>query len=304
MGTKSIKFNEDESIINCSKFSYNLNCESNTNKEETFISSYDNKENKEIIKKLIIIEELNKTSTTFDKTKNEYIPFNFQWKNEDNMHNEKIEVLLNGSFLNNWNTCIPMIRNPETNIYEYKTSLPKEKHFFKFIINNQWKCSNLYPTCKDECNNMNNFIDLTNYKIDYLDNNKSSKENISFLNSREDICEINNEGFNLKYPLIKDLNVIAPRVPINYKKFFNLDYQSNQYKINNDIFLCDNIYYNNRNIVNLFNSYKIIYNFPHEKIGHLIQNINDCFFNRNYFRFSITERKIDKLITFIYYKPK
>ena len=314
MGTKAIDFNEEDFLSCSSNFYFKTNIDSKINKKDKLLFSTENKENKQLNKNFLATEEFSNTTSTFDKTKCEYVPFDFKWKNEDNLNNKEIEVMITGSFLNNWNTCIPMIKNPKTNEYEYKTSLPKEKHYFKYIINNKWRCSDLYPTCSDGSNNINNYIDLTNYNTNDSLKHEESKDN-TFLNAYKDddmydmydiydIYNISNEGYNLKYPLIKDLNTTAPSVFINYKKPFNLDYQSNQNKLN-DLFSTDNIYYKNRNYINEYNnSYKKIFNFPHEKICHFIANIDNYYTNTKTLRFSITERKINKCITFIYYKPK
>ena len=118
-----------------------------------------------------------------------------------------------------------MEKNPETNIYEYQTFLPKEKHSFKYIINNKWQCNDLYPTTKDNSNNINNYIDLTNY------NNNENKENKILIKKvktkkkkRKENKEIN-DGYGLKFPLIKDLNSKAPNVMLHYKDSLLIDNQ-------------------------------------------------------------------------------
>ena len=126
--------------------------------------------NKTFTTNLSITEELNKSSksTKMDSTienKFELIPFTFEWKENISNAKKDLEVMITGSFLNNWKQFIKMDKNPETNIYEFQAYLPKKKHYFKYIINNKWLCSDLYPTMKDEFNNTNNYIDLTNHKI-------------------------------------------------------------------------------------------------------------------------------------------
>ena len=303
MGTQNNKFNEIEFIDVETKFWEHSNCESNINKEETISSSNENNENKVMIKKLNVTDEFNKTGSTSDKTKNDFIPFKFEWKDEENSSCKEMEVLITGSFLDNWNICIPMIKNPEKNIYEYQTSLPKKKHFFKFIVNNNWRCSNLYPTTKDDSNNINNYIDLENYSFSNSNKNVNNKENKTKKSYYEEIYEINNEGYDFKYPLIKDLNLTAPTVIANYQKSFCLENQSNQGKLS-DIFISENIYKNKYYLNHNNNCYKKIFNFPHEKLEHLLQNNENNYSTSKYIRFSTTERKIEKLITFVYYKPK
>ena len=228
----------DDAFLNKENITWDSKCDSNINNEEYYYYPEEINEDKALINKLNVIDEIvNKTESTIDKTKNEYIPFKFEWKDEENSpnpeNNEK-EVMITGTFLDNWNTIVPMIKNPETNVYEFRTSLTKSKHFFKYIINNQWKCSNLYPTAIDDANNLNNYIDLTKYSTNISKKNKKQKENNNI--NLDEIYTINSEGYDLKYPLIKDLNTSAPGVIPNYKNTFCLDYQSNQKKFDN-IFL-------------------------------------------------------------------
>ena len=322
MGTEISTFNGDEFIIEEAKFWDGSNYESNINKEETITSSNERNENKALIKQLNGVEEINKTSSTFDKSKSDYIPFK----------------MITGSFLNDWNICIPMIRKPKTNIYEYQTSLSKQKHFFKYIINNKWKCSSLYPTVIDESNNVNNYIDLTchnlgnskknanvNVKLNinikdknfnndcdagnYNDNDDGHVDIYKKKNDGYDLkyplikdYKKKNDGYDLKYPLIKDLNLTAPSVMNNYRKNFCLEYQSNQNKIC-ELFLPNKIYQKSNYLMEN-NDYKKIFDFPNEKIDHLIYNIQDFHIFKKSIRFCTSERKREKLLTLIYYKPK
>ena len=320
MGNEICTLNEDVFIREEAKFWDGSNYESNINKEETITSSNERNENKAIIKQLNGQEENNKTSSTFDKSKSDYIPLKFEWRNEENFSEEDMEVMITGSFLNDWNTCIPMIKNPKTNIYEYQISLAKQKHFFKYIINNKWCCSSLYPTIKDESNNVNNYIDLTSHNFGNSNKNYNVNEKVNLnVNMKEynfnidcedgnyndkddgvsDVNNKNNDGYDLKYPLIKDLNLTAPSVISNYRKNFCLEYQSNQ----NKLFL-PNKNYKKSNYLKENDGYKKIFEFPNEKIDHLIYNIQDFAIYKGSIRFCTTERKREKLLTLIYYKPK
>ena len=88
MGTQVNKLNEDELICNEAKFWGSSNCESNINKVDTITSSNENNENKAIIKNIIMPDEIEKTSSTSDKSKLDYVPFKFKWKEEDNSPNK------------------------------------------------------------------------------------------------------------------------------------------------------------------------------------------------------------------------
>ena len=295
------------------EFSDNINHKLDIDKKDTIIFP-NNKiteisDNKSYNTNISITEELNKSTkmdSTFDN-QSELVPFKFEWKVNNNNENKEIEVMIAGTFLNNWNTFIKMDKNPETNIYEYKTLLKREKHFFKYLINNKWLCSDLYPKVQDNSNNTNNFIDLTNCDVnlninDNISENKNeitvkkekNKKRKKFENNRK------NEGYGLNFPLIKDLNGKAPIVMDHYKETFLIDNQSNQDKLFSlnqfsDFQKC----HSNGN-----RSYKQIYIFPHEKLGHITPNIYDILYNKNYNRYCFTERKKHKYLTLVYYKPK
>ena len=303
MGMRTSR-NEEETKDNL-EFNINYKYKLDSDKKDTLIfpstKNIEIGEDKTYNTNISITEELNK-STKMDSTydnKNELVPFNFKWKEKEN-NNKELEVMIAGTFLNNWETFIKMEKNPETNIYEYQTFLPKEKHSFKYIINNKWQCSDLYPTTKDNSNNINNYIDLTNY------NNNENKENKILIKKvktkkkkRKENKEIN-DGYGLKFPFIKDLNSKAPNVMLHYKDSLLIDNQSNQDKFDNKKFFN----YKQKTFYNENNSYKDIFIFPHEKLEHLTPNIDDIFSSKNYNRYSITERKKHKYITLVYYKPK
>ena len=262
---------------------------------------------------LNLTEELNKSTkenSTFDN-KEELVPFKFEWKEEDNNPNREIEVMLTGTFLNNWDSFVKMDKNPDTNIYEYEILLPKAKHFFKYIINNKWKCSDLYPTEKDNSNNINNYIDLTNYNkkkriIKYIfdndsENNTEKKiKNEKIKKRKKIINNKNNDRYGQKFPLIKDLNLKAPTVMIHNKDSFSLENQSNQKELGNLSFYSTK----EKDYSTVNTSYKPIFIFPHEKLSHSVPNIDDILSTKNYNRYSITQRKRHKYLTFVYYKPK
>ena len=303
MGMRTSR-NEEETEDNL-EFNINYKYKLDSDKKDTLVfpstKNTEIGEDKTYNTNISITEELNK-STKMDSTydnKNELVPFNFKWKEKEN-NNKELEVMIAGTFLNNWETFIKMEKNPKTNIYEYQTFLPKEKHSFKYIINNKWLCSDLYPTTKDNSNNINNYIDLTNY------NNNENKENKILIKKvktkkkkRKENKEIN-DGYGLKFPLIKDLNSKAPDVILHYKDLILIDNQSNQGKFDNKKFLN----YKKNKFYNENNSYKDIFIFSHEKLEHLSPNIDDIFSTKNYNRYSITERKKHKYLTLVYYKPK
>ena len=255
-----------------------------------------------------------KSNSTLNATQ-EKVKYKFKWKAEGQEQNKKLEVLLVGSFLKNWDCYEVMTKNDENGIYEYEMYLPKKEHFFKFIVNNKWQCSDLYPTKPDKDKNINNYIDLTNYKepvTDKIYNEESfnlSKE-LTKLNNQSgpSFPESKYDNINSKnssnYPELELLNKNAPKSTSYYKKHFDINNLSNQDTLKKMEISVNNIndIYNIYGTVN--NSYKKIVTLHHEKLGHLISGISDNFFKeKNYMRISSTERKKHKFLTIIYYKP-
>ena len=229
-----------------------------------------------------LIEELNKSTQTNSiiETKKDKVKFKFEWKQDNNYSNKSMEVLLVGTFLKSWDNFVTMKKNKETQKYEYEIYLQKKIYYFKFIVNNKWFCSDLYQTKLDKNNNLNNYIDLTNYK-------EKDKEIENILsNSTNYLKNISDYESFIKYPELKILNKNPSRV-FYYKKDFSIDKNNKKFCYG---------YINS--------SYKKIFKLENDKIGHLIPEMNNIFSNKNYFRISITERNKNKLVTLVYYKPK
>jgi hypothetical protein len=291
--------------------------EINPKKETILFSSEDavnnkkikEKQNHSLISNPTTTEENNK-STKSNSTMNnseEKVKFKFQWKDKSNNPNKKLEVLLVGSFLKNWENYEVMEKNNENGLYEYEMYLPRKEHLFKFIINNKWQCCDLYETKPDKDNNINNYIDLTNYQSEQVKekiyNDESFNLSKELNNINQSGSSINKDKSDIKYPELEQLNKKAPKVTNFYAKEFNIDNLSNQDKydknkkfvVNHD----NNILYGNVN-----NSYKKVFTFQHEKLGHLISEISGYYKIKNrILRTSTTERKKHKFLTIIYYKP-
>lgn len=262
------------------------------NKKRTILFSSE-KEEKKIQKNslnnsITFLEDINKSTKTDSiiEIKSDKVKFKFEYKPDIKYNNRKIEVLLVGSFLNNWDNFIIMEKNAQSQNYEYETYLSKKIHYFKFIVNNKWLCSDLYPSIFDESNNLNNFIDLTNYK------NEEKNE----INDTINICAYSE--IIIKYPELKKLNRKAPRLLYNKKKLL-LDMNSKKR---------DKFSYIEKNNIycyaNINNSYKKVSKLENENIGHLMKEINDNMKDRNYRKISATERNRNKLLTLVYYIPK
>ena len=296
MGSKLSKSNEEEVKIEPQYWGTNTKKNNNIKNDSNTFSTCQQTEN---IDSTIISKNTEKDKNNEEE---KLFPFKFEWKGLGS------SVILAGSFLENWTKFVPMIKNQETEIFEKIIKLPKKKHYFKFIVDNKWVCSNQYPTTMDNSNNQNNFIDLTNYipPKDLIKIEEYKKGDFKPHRSKVIVLDKNDKsGYNNKYPLIFDLNTNAPYTVTHYKPCFNLDYQSRQNKIkkiNNKNFLN----YCEKNILTENNTYKKILSCPHEKLSHFCQNINDLNINNKtrYIRGCTTIRNKHKYLTVVYFKPK
>ena len=303
MGTKSCKSKKNRIIIEPQFWGNNAYNKSNKyekNSWDTYSSSQQTQDDTEstTIPAKTKAEKIEKTEK---KQKEELLPFKFEWKGLGS------RVILAGEFLENWTKYEPMIKNPQTEVFEKIIKLPKTKHYFKFIVDNKWVCSNQYPTTMDNSNNQNNFIDLTNYtppkELKQIEEFK--KGILKPHRSKVIVLDMKDKTkYNCEFPDSHELNSDAPSTIIHYKQSFHLDYQSNQ-KIIKKISKKRNLNFKVKNALNENNTYKKILPCPHEKLMHFCQNINDLKnWKKNYLRGSTTIRNKHKYLTIVYYKPK
>ena len=302
MGSKYSQNNKEEKS---SEQNYNTNQKLNIEPYETSLS----------IKTNEYTEKSSMTTTTenIDYLMNR-VPYKFEWKGEGN------QVLLTGDFVD-WKGKIIMKKNENTGYFEIVIPLERKKHRFKFIVDGNWVCTNQYPTEPDEHNNLNNFITLNNYlppeefqttkaekilknKINLNESIKTEEDN----NSKNQITTKKEEQrkklYNCKYPLINELNTLAPIIMLHYKPVFFLDYPSRQdfikQKEGTNFFGYKEKNFNTEN-----NTYKKIMTCPHEKLMHVCANLNDIEnIENDFFRLCTTVRNKHKFLTLIYYKPK
>lgn len=239
--------------------------------------------------------------------KNKYIYYKFEWIGEGK------NVLLSGDFSDNWKTKIYMKKNEETGIFEVILPLERKKFNFKFIIDGDWVCSKQYQTTYDNHNNLNNFIDLTNFNKNSIKKEKNQNNinsitcnnqetNNSFSTYKKE--EMKKRYYDCKYPLNNELNIVAPIIMTHYIYSFNIDYQSNQDFISVNPSK-DFLQYKEKNFNTENNTYKKIMIWPHIKLLHSCSNLEDIKNKeKNYFRICVTNRNKHKFLTIVYYKPK
>lgn len=299
MGSKYSKSN-NEDIIKETKFlkknkNKNYNCET----EDLSI----------IMQNKATMDNSSVTTTTevFDNSKigENLVPFTFYWKGDCS------KVTITGTFLNNWTTYIEMEKNEKTGYFERTFLLEKTKHQFKFIVGNDWVCSDDYEKVPNEYNNFNNFIDLTNYIYPKVmpiqkDKKNNNKKIIEELN--QNAAKKGKKNYNCIYPEKSELNITAPSLMEHYRPNFDINYQSNQDLLNKYSKRCKEptLEYKEKNFNTENNTFKKIMIWPHEKLSHLCPNIDDLNDDEsdNYFKICTTIRMKHKYLTIVYYNPK
>lgn len=221
-----------------------------------------------------VITEFDNTSEKFDETSvstakeneshnekkktvknNDFVEFQFIWDEEGK------ECYVTGSFVD-WGQRVKL-EFKEKNVHTAVLSLPRDKHSFKFIIDNAWKTSKRYSVSRDENGNDNNYVDLQYYspinkekaespkksskkesdkdkgndkttdKTDKSDKEKKVKKKNEILNFDKEKENL----YSRNYPDRTSLKTIAPIIPVCYFDIFNINDYSNQLSIGNKSYL-------------------------------------------------------------------
>lgn len=190
----------------------------------------------------------------------------FYWEEGGN------DVYITGTFCD-WKKRIKMNKN-KNNIFEQELLLDKGKYEFKFIVDNEWKCSSYYPQIKDNRGIINNYLDNTN-----LNNIKSFKinkleENNANINNSQDLLRKNFEylknNYNNIFPYKEQFNEEAPKIPDVFEILIDLNNNTNQKYIGN-------IEYLGFPLINWDDSFKSIIQPFHSYLNHMFihENINN-----------------------------
>ena len=225
------------------------------------------------------------------------------------------EVKLTGSF-SDWKIKFNMSKDPNDNFFKCQLPLDNKIYQFKFIVDNDWKCSNKYPIKEDNSGNINNYIDLTNYTEKNEENkqtNHEQKEKLEQKKDKEKEKKNNNDNikktettkgknkikrkdsiYSSQYPS-SDSIIPLPLPNKMYYKSFKLDKFSRQNNIGNKKFY---MYYESYSF-SYESSSKPILILGHVNLNHLISSINKKSAKiKNCMSFRFRE----KAGTFIYYK--
>ena len=277
----------------------NSNIESSTDKE-SINEEKEEKEEKEENNNVEENEEDNESKDAKEDSNNIKINYLFIWTEGGS------QVKLTGSF-SDWKIKFDMAKDPNDNCFKCQLPLDNKIYQFKFIVDNDWKCSDKYPKKEDNSGNINNFIDLTDYKEN---KNKTSEKKEQRTEKEKD-----NENTDIKEPEInKEKNKIKRKgsiyssqypsndsiipLPLPNKRYyqsFKLDKFSHQNNIGNKK------YYNyyQRYSFSDEKSSKPIFLLGHVNLNHLISSKNKRMIKiKNCMSFRFRE----KACTFIYYK--
>ena len=212
----------------------------------------------------------------------------FQWDG-----NEK-NVYITGSFCN-WLQFFEMRKFEQGDKAGEKCDksylllfLPRGTYQYKFKINSKWKCNSNFPTCSDKDGNINN--------VTTIPPNTGEEVTTDFSTSHK-------SNINMNYYCQK--NQIGSLDEFSYKYLYNYDLLSNQ----NQLMMNNYFKSKEKDILNGNYSYKKIYPIPHELINHFTidKNINkksESHNNEKTIKYGCTIRYMDKMTTFVYYKPK
>ena len=273
----------------------NSDIESSTDKE----SINEEKEEKEENNNVEENEEDNESKDAKEDSNNIKINYLFIWTEGGS------QVKLTGSF-SDWKIKFDMAKDPNDNCFKCQLPLDNKIYQFKFIVDNDWKCSDKYPKKEDNSGNINNFIDLTDYKENKkTPEKKEQRTEKEKGNENTDIKEPENNKeknkikrkgsiYSSQYPS-NDSIIPLPLPNKRYYQSFKLDKFSHQNSIGNKK------YYNYYQMYSFSDekSSKPIFLLGHVNLNHLISSKNKRMTKiKNCMSFRFRE----KACTFIYYK--
>ena len=258
---------EDDEIISSSSLSSSISTHKNTKKN--------------------VIETKNNSKTNFKE-----VSYTFTW--DEGGKNIKVT----GTFVK-WAQFYEMKYYPEEKIFKCTIKLPREKYEYKFIVDDVWKYSKKQPIKKDNKNNINNILDLTNYipsdsqKSNIEIKNKKIKIKKKSTKKKKIIKKKKEKGYGLIYPNKDVLNSEAPVVQPDYLETFLIDSHTNQNFIGRSKYFS----YKITEPFTEEKSYKTLLLGPHININHSLK----CVGRKNLLEMGINFRFRDKNCTLIYY---
>ena len=159
-------------------------------------------------------------SESMQSESKDLIEVNFIWKEGGN------DIYVTGSFVNS-KQWFNLERTGDS--FQRKILLPKEKHLFKFIVDNDWKNSSFYDKTTDEKGNVNNVIDLkvisasNKEKPKKACNEDKTPKTKTETNNKKLSVNIDNSPYSEVVPDRRSLNNEAPVLPSSYNSKFCLN---------------------------------------------------------------------------------
>jgi 5'-AMP-activated protein kinase regulatory beta subunit len=259
--------------------------ENDTISENNSSSLSSNRSNNQRPKKAI------KTKKKGSKINLKTIPYTFVW--EEGGKNIKIT----GTF-GKWSQFYEMKYCPEEKKFKCTINLPREEHEYKFIVDGVWKYSKNLPIKKDNKNNINNYLDLTNFEPKEGSKKSINEEKKKVIKKKKTkkkkiIRKKKDRGYGLEYPTKDLLNSEAPVVQQDYLETFLIDSHTNQN------FIGRSKYFNFKTTEPFTEekSYKTLLLGPHININHSLK----CVGKKNLLEMGINFRFRDKNCTLVYY---
>lgn len=154
----------------------------------------------------------------------ELVEINFNWRESGN------EVFVTGSF-SEWKQWFRLEKVGET--FALKISLPKEKQYFKFIVDKHWVCSSHYKTIYDDKGNLNNFVDLSTApsKEKLIKPHKIKSKQLILRDKKKSVnSDTSQNSYSDAKPDRSGLNLDTPVIPCPYISEFNINILSVQDK--------------------------------------------------------------------------
>jgi len=230
---------------------------------------------------------------------NSSLYYNIIWDGEGN------DVKLNSSF-DTWKTKYIMKKN-RNNVFEYEipiSNIRGDKSVeFKFIVDDNWKCSDKYPKNKDRDGNENNYINekyinehpenIRNTNNETLTStNNNTKQNLD--KSKDNSKDISNRSiYGNIYPNEDQLNQEAPNMPDVLDISIGLNAFSPQQIIGNKKYL-------NYIPINLCSLYKNIFLPGHSYMNHIFSNRKQ---HNKYIEINCSIKTKGKCLSIIYLSP-
>ena len=322
MGSKNSRSNSEgkNSQVSNSKITQSQNINNLDITTQTFDNSIDDTSNYKGISyktKIKKSDNYDSDQVTQEKTysdTNSGLFFNIIWKAGGN------NVKIAGTFTS-WKK-INMKKNISKKIIFFEKEIPipnilKEKYQFKFIVDEEWKCSENYPKIKDENGNVNNYINNTyvNEHMHYL-KNKNNKENISSYNndinlknllnkSKDNSKDTNKSSYGNVFPTDDQFNE-APKMPDVLGIFNTLSEYTNQRILGRKNYL-------KYSPMNLCSSYKSIFPPGHSYMNHVLFNKKntkrkklkekDKNINTNFIKINCNIKNKGKCLSILYFYP-